>query len=216
MNHTQAENIILRAVHDAGGVVNPAEALAEVSKYDQWGDPLGPLERGEFDSLFAHLVKLEHIVLDPEGDPQSTRYYRLGKLGYERLELPGSEAKMRRETELRNLMDHKKWGIKYLGRNQVIAEVAAGLGEIARAIGYAAVRMRESVDRLAAACDERNETIRENTAAINRTGKEARENTRDIVAAIMGSQSKYDRAESLVGERGSENIQPTKGVSNDG
>ena len=171
MNQTQAEDVMLYALHRVGAIEGTDDLMEAIATGEQHRSPLDEIERSEFDHMFNHLVDLGFITQDPLGE--RTRYYRISKSAYERLCLPGSDAAIRRNDEMRALT-RTKLGVKHISRNQVLEQIAFALDSMARGI-----------HKLAVACEGRNETIRENTRAIDRTAKEARENTRDIVAAIF-------------------------------
>ena len=193
MSRTQAEDLILLGLNKLGAIVDTDELIEDMAGPNS---PLNEISEDEFVKLFNHLVELGFIRLDPlSNDPK--RYFRITRRAYERLRLPGSDADVQRSNELRALAS-SELGIAHITRNEQFAKMSFGLEQIANAI-----------NRFAKAAEGRNEVIRENTRAIDRNSMEARQNTRDLIGAMLGSKRH------VAGEDGEdgETIQPPEGGS---
>ena len=201
MNRTHAENIILRSLHEVGAVWCLDDLIPSIALGSEWNSPLEGDEREELGALWDHLIELGLVRLDKASENSSAnskRYYRITKQAYERLNLPGSESRMRLENEMRILASSDR-GAKHMIRNAAIGDIASALGECARAIGYSGVRLYEAIRELTAAQRDRNDAIRENTRAVERAASEQRDNTHRIVSTIYQGEGRADMAARIEG-----------------
>ena len=201
MSRTEAEDLILRAVHEAGGVESLRCLVEDIAQGEQWRHPLDVIEQGELDNIWDHLIEVGLVKLDPLS-LDSPRYFRLTPLGRERLFLPGTEAQRRRDIELRALYDTPQ-GRKRLARNHMLRDISCSLAEIALAIGCGAARMSKSLERLTDALAAQTKATREAIEQSRRDASGIVVGTREeIVVPTLSSRIDHASEGASEGDRG--------------
>ena len=163
MTRTQHEDSILIHLHsDFQEVTGPRDYLDRIKERDgHKPQPDDGLDEMEFNQLWDGLVEMHLIQRAELGNPERN-YWFLTELGRERIAAPGTEARMLRDAELKAVYEspHKT---KVLVRNQVLNHISESLIEVAKATGYAGVRVKEplyeiahALNRIADAMDDGN------------------------------------------------------------
>ena len=183
MTRTQSEDTILRYIYDRSNdgvndVLGPMEYLRQIAERDDWKlDPdmidIDGLNKEEFEALWEGMAD-QYLIRRSDG---IVPYWYVSELGTERLCLPGTKAKQVKDAEFKAVYEtpHRA---EYMVRNQVLTGLTDALTDIAKATGYAGIRLKEPLYEIAHALNRIADAMDDENAHLHRKGAAQRSGQR--------------------------------------